>query len=83
MQTCQNSMRILNICTGKAVSVTQVAETLYGIFQKPADLRFDPPKPGDIKHSLGSPDLANRKTGLSAQISLKQGLEIVASNYIR
>lgn len=80
METNRNSMRCLNVCRGQEVSIVQVGETLYHIFQRTPDIQFEPSKPGDILHSRGCPDLAHQELGIQAEISLETGLKLLVKH---
>lgn len=68
-----------NICTGQAHSLLDLISTLqkdYGRSQPP---HFDAPRGGDIKHSLGSPDLAAEKLGFKAHIDFDRAISELSS----
>lgn len=65
---------IANICTGRATSLLDVAAifgTHYPSAQAPV---LAAPRAGDIIHSLGSPDVAVRELGFTAEVSVTEGL---------
>ncbi|HET6236227.1 MAG TPA: NAD-dependent epimerase/dehydratase family protein [Acetobacteraceae bacterium] len=68
---------VLNVCTGIATSVTELAHTIAALTGAPADLRHAPPRAGEIRHSVGSPDLARQVLGLGRPIALRDGLRHV------
>jgi len=68
---------VLNVCTGIATSVNELAHTIAALVSVPADLRHAPPRVGEIRHSVGSPDLARQVLGLGRPIALRDGLRHV------
>jgi UDP-glucose 4-epimerase len=65
---------VFNVCTGVAVSVIELATTIAALAGVTADIRHAPPRPGEIRHSVGSPDLAREALGLAAPAALRDGL---------
>jgi nucleoside-diphosphate-sugar epimerase len=48
------------------------------VFGRPPEIAFDAPRNGDIRESLGDPALAERALGFKAQVSLEDGLRLMA-----
>jgi len=70
-----------NIATGEKTSLLDLVQVLSEITGKKSELSFDQPREGDIVHSLAVADKMNKELGVSAQTSLKLGLEkLIASN---
>jgi UDP-glucose 4-epimerase len=69
--------RVLNVCTGIATSVSELAYTIAALTGAPAEFRHAPPRAGEIRHSVGSPDLARQVLGLGRPIALPDGLRHV------
>lgn len=68
---------VLNACTGREISVSQLAEVLGELLQHRAAVSFAPARPGDIRRSQGDPTEATKKLGVSALTPLAVGLEAV------
>lgn len=64
-----------NIATGKKTSLLDLINTLSELANFKPDINFEPPREGDIVHSLASPERMNSKLGVVADTTLKQGLE--------
>jgi UDP-glucose 4-epimerase len=47
---------VFNVACGKRISVNDLATTLCQILNSPANVRHEPERPGDVKHSLASVD---------------------------
>ena len=65
---------VLNVCTGRATSVRDLAATLAAVLGVPARLEHGPARPGDIARSLGDPAAAIAALGVAATTPLHQGL---------
>ncbi len=65
---------LFNVCTGRATSVLGLAETLGEIAGWKPAISFAPPRPADIRHSLGSPSMARLAWRTPAPLSLAEGL---------
>ena len=65
---------VLNVCTGRATSVAELAETLARIDGRPLAMGFGPARPGDIRASLGNPAAAAAGLGVRAETGLEAGL---------
>ncbi len=74
-QTPNIAGRVFNICTGRETRLLDVVETLYRFIPPRRPHRFEPPRPGDIYRSVGSPQRAAADLGFRAQILLEEGLE--------
>lgn len=68
----------LNVCTGRSISVRDLATMLCEVAGVPAILRHAPAKIGDITHSRGDPALMTESLGLRCDISIRDGLERMA-----
>ena len=67
---------VLNLCTGRATSIRELAENIGQAAGKAASLRAGPARAGDIRASVGNPGAALALFGLSASTSLREGLHI-------
>ena len=67
--------QVLNVCTGTAISVLDLARVMMEAGHLSASLiRHTPGRPGDIRNSVGNPARAQAMLGLRAEISLQDGL---------
>ncbi len=66
---------VLNACTGEATNLLQLIRTLAAVTGKSPDIEKEPPRPGDIRTSLGSPERLINTLGYTASTSLGQGLK--------
>lgn len=65
---------VLNVCTGRATSIIELAQTLARLDGRPLAISFGPARAGDIRASLGSPLRATAILGVQATITLETGL---------
>lgn len=70
---------VLNVCTGRAISVRVLAETVAAACGVPADIRHAPARTGEIRHSLGDPSRLRAALGLGAARGLREGLDDVVA----
>jgi UDP-glucose 4-epimerase len=71
---------VLNICTGRATSILDLARTIGGLAGKHPNVRHLPPRAGEIRHSLGNPEAMRRKLGLDRMVALRDGIATVLSH---
>lgn len=64
----------LNICTGQETRLLDLLETLSAASGRRPEVRFGPPRPGDIYRSVGDPRKAADLLGFRAETSLADGL---------
>ena len=65
---------VFNVCTGRETSILTLAQTLGQLSGRTVDIAHGPARAGDIKRSLGAPELAIRELGVRADTRLPEGL---------
>lgn len=65
---------VMNVCTGVPTSVRQLAEAIGALSGRGGAIEYRPPRDGDIKASVGSPEAARRRLNVSATVPLEEGL---------
>ncbi|MFH5925475.1 NAD-dependent epimerase/dehydratase family protein [Roseomonas xinghualingensis] len=70
---------VLNVCTGRPTSVRELAAVVANLCSTRLEVRQQPPRSGEIRHSLGSPSLAQAKLGLPSPEGLSTGLAQVVA----
>ena len=68
---------VFNVCTGQATSVAQLAALIADLAKVPLDARHQPPRAGEIRHSLGDPARARATLSLTDPLPLRAGLATV------
>jgi UDP-glucose 4-epimerase len=68
---------VLNLCTGRATSVRELARTIAALCGVAPAITHRPPRPGEIRHSVGSPERARAMLRLGEPCALAAGLEEV------
>ena len=71
--------RVYNVCTGQGIAVLDVLAELYRFFPKAPGPRFEPPRAGDIRHSVGDPRRAAEELGFRTRTPLLRGLRAVVN----
>jgi UDP-glucose 4-epimerase len=66
---------VVNIACGQAVTVNEVIATVNRLLGKQVDPVYDPPRQGDVKHSLADIALAGKLIGYKPKTQFEQGLE--------
>jgi UDP-glucose 4-epimerase len=72
--TAARAPAILNICTGRAVSLNALLHTLGEVLGRQPQPTYGPARPGDIRHSCGAPEAALRQLAFRADVTLSAGL---------
>jgi UDP-glucose 4-epimerase len=75
MEHCSPAGDIFNICTGVATTIGDLAKVIADILGTKPEITFAPPRPGDIRKSLGDPSKAWDLLGFAAKTGLAAGLK--------
>lgn len=65
---------VFNICTGRPVTVNRLAEVLADLAGRRLERRYGPPRPGDIRVSVGDPRRLQAAYGMACATGLQDGL---------
>jgi UDP-glucose 4-epimerase len=68
--------RVLNVCTGRSVSVEELAVVIADRFDYRQRFEYLPRRGGEIRHSLGDPSAAAQAISFEAKTSLLEGLAL-------
>ena len=66
---------VFNAACGSKMTVNELARELMNIIGKEVDINYQPPRPGDIKHSLADSSKAKRSFGFDPNVSIEEGLK--------
>lgn len=77
--TCSPNYTI-NVGTGEATSINKLAQTMISITNTSVEIIHQPERPGDIRHSVISPQLALEVMGWQPIYKLKDGLKDMLLN---
>ncbi len=72
---------VYNVCTGSAITILRLAETVLGCTGNKSAIAFGPSRSGDITESCGSPDKFREELGFAAQVEPANGLESLVTWY--
>lgn len=70
----QPPSEVLNVCTGEATTVGGLARRLMTLAGLAVPVTRGPPRDGDIRHAVGSPDRLARVVGVRPDTPLDEGL---------
>lgn len=70
-----NGSLVLNVCTGQATALTEMIRVMGTITGRSLDPARQPAREGDIRHSLGTPEAAQRHLGFRSADSIETGLD--------
>lgn len=68
---------VFNVCTGVPTSVEALASLIAELANTPLKATNQPPRAGEIRHSLGVPTLADSILGMPPRVPLRSGLSKV------
>ncbi len=74
LQRASVSAPVLNLCSGQATSVRALAATLIALADASVPVLHGPPRPGEIRHSLGDRSRAETMLALAPPRPLSDGL---------
>src|SRR5262249_44581352 len=75
MERPQTGSHVLNVCTGNATSILELAQTMAQVMGATPRIRYLAERPGDIAASLGDPGAARATLGAIPIVSLAVGLQ--------
>jgi UDP-glucose 4-epimerase len=76
------SGRVLNVATGRATSVNELADTIGAVLGKDVEREFRPERAGDVRDSWAEIARARELLGWEPRIALEEGLRIVADTFL-
>ena len=65
---------VFNVCTGRGVSVLQLAAAIGAVLGVEPAIVHAPPRLGEIRHSVGDPSAGRAALGLGEPVPLEEGL---------
>ena len=75
--------RVLNIASGQHYSLLELIETLRDIVATYVEPVHDPPRPGDVRHSVADISAATEALGYQPRVSFREGLQQTVDWYRR
>ncbi len=70
----QEGPAVFNVCSGAAVSVLDLVHTIAGLVGRQPEIRFMPPRAGEVRHSTGCPERTRARLGVPDPTPLRAGL---------
>ena len=71
--------RVFNVCTGKTTTLLELAAAIGRVFGQTPVIAFADARTGDIRESLGNPAMARDVLGFRANLSIEEGLGLMAA----
>lgn len=75
--------QVLNVGTGNRYTLNHALELLGGITGVSQRPRYEPPRPGDVRHSQADITLAQRYLGYQPKVGFEEGLRLTVEWYLR
>jgi len=66
--------QVFNIANGKAHTVLEIYEFIKNYFGRDLEPKFEPPRPGDVRHTLGDISRAREILGYVPEVDFQQGM---------
>jgi nucleoside-diphosphate-sugar epimerase len=70
-----------NIATGNRITINEIARAVSKLSGSASRLRYDPPRAGDVRHSLAELSRSTRDLGYAPTTSLEDGLAACLDYY--
>jgi len=65
----------INICKGRGVSVNDILKQINDHLGTDIKAKFEPRRPGDVRHTQGAPEKAKKLLGYETEIEFEDGLK--------
>jgi len=75
--------RAFNIASGRETTILELAKKMQEVARVPSDLRFEPPRKGDIRRSVATITRAQSELGFQPKASLDDGLSATIQWFAR
>jgi UDP-N-acetylglucosamine/UDP-N-acetyl-alpha-D-glucosaminouronate 4-epimerase len=73
---------VLNVATGRQLSVNALADTIGDVLGKPVEKEYLPPRAGDVRDSWADVAEARRALGWEPHVGLEDGLRLTADAFL-
>jgi UDP-glucose 4-epimerase len=73
---------VLNIATGRATSVNQLADVIGTLLDRPVEREHHPARAGDVRDSWADIARAGEVLGWEPRVSLEDGLKLAADAFL-
>ncbi len=75
MSKTRSDAEIYNVCTGKDISVNQLAEIIGKLSRTQVEKQYAPPREGEVRISCGDPSKIKHALQLEASFTIEEGLK--------
>ncbi|MEW6135594.1 MAG: SDR family oxidoreductase [Firmicutes bacterium] len=73
---------VFNIACGERYTLLDLVNTINEILGTQVEPIFQPPRPGDVRHSLAGIEKAKQKLGFEVKVKFREGLEKICNNLL-
>ena len=80
MDNISTTPRVFNVCTGRSTTINQLAKTIMSVSGKRVGMHYLPSRKGDIRVSVGAPNLSERNLNYRARETLVNGLQTLINH---
>jgi UDP-glucose 4-epimerase len=80
MERVSCEARVFNVCTGRGVTVSNLAQSIQDLLGVTIEPAYAPARTGEVRRSIGDPTLARAVLGFEATVNLRSGLEELLLN---
>jgi nucleoside-diphosphate-sugar epimerase len=74
--------RVYNIACGDQISLNKLLAALAEVIGAAPEVRYEPPRPGDVKHSMADISRARDELGYRVGVSFEEGLRQTVEHYV-
>ena len=74
---------VFNTACGSKMTVNELAMKLMDFIGKQVEITYEPPRPGDIKHSLADSTKAKQAFGFNPKVSIEEGLKETVAWFLK
>ncbi|MBF0126296.1 MAG: NAD-dependent epimerase/dehydratase family protein [Magnetococcales bacterium] len=83
MERANTNGPVYNVCSGRGLAIVELARTLFQVCGHRVEMGHAPARAGDIRDSMGDPELAARQLGLRVETILESGLRQTLASGMR
>lgn len=81
MESTEAAGRVFNAACGERITLNRVTEDLLGITGREITPLYEPPRPGDVRHSLADISAAREALGYRPSVDFGTGLGLTTRSY--
>ncbi len=75
MTSAEAPGEVFNVGIGERITINALIQTIADVLERPVTIDYQPPRKGDVLHSLASIEKAGELLGYEPKVDLRRGLE--------